>query len=473
MAAAAPSASTPTPALDGYQLLEQVGSGTYADVYRAVRRSDRRQVALKCVHRARLNRRATDNIVSEIGLLKRLEHPNVVRLYDFGCDRHYVYIVMELCAGGDLSRLIRARRRLPESVCRQFLRQLSLAMQYLHSRGISHMDLKPQNLLLTTDTPPTLKVADFGFAKYLASDDRTEGLRGSPLYMAPEIVTERQYSASADLWSIGVILYECLFGKAPYSSNSIKELIDKMKVDKPVQLPPAVSVSDECRDLLTRLLQRDPQRRIIFEHFFEHPFVDLEHAPSADSLPKGTRLVEQAVEKDAAGELEAAVQLYRDGLEHLLAAVQYEQSEERRAALRRRLEEYVRRVEALRGRLHPPASPQSGPMPGAAADPDTAALEALTPQRESVRSALEMARSAVWYERETRWDTALETYQLAIQQLMTRARQAEPEERRLLTAVVERWLSRAEAIQSMRDLQKGMASSGGADDGSHKKCTVQ
>ena len=80
-------ATTPAPCLPGYQLLKRLGSGTFADVYQCVRRADRRQLALKCVHRSRLNRSATDNIVSEIGLLKRLQHPNVVALHDFGCDK--------------------------------------------------------------------------------------------------------------------------------------------------------------------------------------------------------------------------------------------------------------------------------------------------------------------------------------------------------------------------------------------------
>ncbi|KAF0310570.1 Serine/threonine-protein kinase ULK3 [Amphibalanus amphitrite] len=476
-----PPAAAPAPSLPGYQLMERLGSGTYADVYRCVCGADRRQLALKCVHRSRLNRRATDNIVSEISLLKRLQHPNVVALHDFGCDKHYVYIVMELCSGGDLSQLIRSRRRLPESMVRQFLRQLGLAMQYLHSHSISHMDLKPQNLLLTSDSPPTLKVADFGFADYLMPDAETEGgLRGSPLYMAPEIVTKGVYSASADLWSIGVILYECLFGRAPYSSSTIEELLKKIKEDKPVELPPGVSISFDCRDLVTRLLQRSPQDRITFEDFFNHPFLDLEHAPCAESLAKGARVLERAVERDEAEDWEAAIRLYSDGVEHLFAAMQFEKSEQCRIALRRRLTDYIRRAEVLRARLRSAApagtavTVRDSGDPTCSSDAEAAPLEALAARRESVRSALELVRSAVWYEREARWDIALDKYRLAIQEMMTPAEQACLHERRVLVATMNRWLSRAESIQSVRELQSELANPDGggpsAPDG-HKNST--
>lgn len=87
--------------------------------------------------------------------------------------------------------------------------------------------------------------------------------------------------------SLGVILYECLFGKAPYSSGTVEELVNKIKADRRIELPTSVSISDQCRDLLTKLLERDPEQRISFQQYFQHPFVDLEHAPGLDSLEKG------------------------------------------------------------------------------------------------------------------------------------------------------------------------------------------
>uniref|UniRef100_F7HTG4 non-specific serine/threonine protein kinase n=1 Tax=Macaca mulatta TaxID=9544 RepID=F7HTG4_MACMU len=114
---------------------------------------------------------------------------------------------MEFCAGGDLSRFIHTRRILPEKVARVFMQQLASALQFLHERSISHLDLKPQNILLSSLEKPHLKLADFGFAQHMSPWDEKHVLRGSPLYMAPEMVCQRQYDARVDLWSVGVILY--------------------------------------------------------------------------------------------------------------------------------------------------------------------------------------------------------------------------------------------------------------------------
>lgn len=98
--------------------------------------------------------------------------------------------------------------------------------------------------------------------------------------MAPEIVLKQAYDATADLWSIGVILYECLFGKAPYSSKSVEELLTKIKQKEKICIPKNTKISPECRDLLVRLLQHEPSKRIAFQEFFNHPFLDLIHNPS-------------------------------------------------------------------------------------------------------------------------------------------------------------------------------------------------
>ena len=94
----------------------------------------------------------------------------------------------------------------------------------LRQHNISHMDLKPSNLLVKGTNPPILKVADFGFAQHLEEDSKDRGLKGSPLYMAPEMLLHRKYDARVDIWSVGIILYEALFGKAPYKSDTIDEV---------------------------------------------------------------------------------------------------------------------------------------------------------------------------------------------------------------------------------------------------------
>jgi serine/threonine protein kinase len=118
---------------------------------------------------------------------------------NFHWDSNYIYIMMEYCGGGDLSRYIKTHQRLPEKICRRFLQQLGAALKFLRQQDIAHMDLKPQNILLSLNSPkilgPVLKLADFGFAQYFTSEETKHALRGSPLYMAPEMVLDRKYDA--------------------------------------------------------------------------------------------------------------------------------------------------------------------------------------------------------------------------------------------------------------------------------------
>lgn len=184
---------------------------------------------------------------------------------------------MELCNAGDLSTYIKRHGSLPEGTCKYFLTQLAMGMKYLRDNNVSHFDLKPSNLLLTKKPSVQLKIADFGFAQHLNLGEANSTIKGSPLYMAPEILIQNSYDPSADLWSIGVILYECLFGKAPYSSRTLDELLMKIKKAKKIELPTNIRISSDCKDLLLRLLVHDPNKRINFIDFFNHSFLDMKH----------------------------------------------------------------------------------------------------------------------------------------------------------------------------------------------------
>uniref|UniRef100_A0A8C2WIH1 Serine/threonine-protein kinase ULK3 n=1 Tax=Cyclopterus lumpus TaxID=8103 RepID=A0A8C2WIH1_CYCLU len=309
------------PKLSDFILTERLGSGTYATVYKAYRKGDSREVvAVKVVGKKTLNRASTENLLTEIEILKTMSHSHIVQLKDFQWDAENIYLIMEWCSGGDLSCFLRSRRILPERMARCFLQQIACALQFLHERNISHLDLKPQNILLSGSV---LKLADFGFAQYMSPWDEQSVLRGSPLYMAPEMVCRRQYDSRVDLWSVGVILYEALFGRAPFASRSYAELEEKIRSNQPIELPPGARVSKDCRDLLLRLLERNPDARITFAEFFAHPFVDMEHMPSPESLLKAKALVLQAVQKDQEGERSAALSLYCSALEHFVPSIHF------------------------------------------------------------------------------------------------------------------------------------------------------
>uniref|UniRef100_A0A8C0EZ45 Serine/threonine-protein kinase ULK3 n=1 Tax=Bubo bubo TaxID=30461 RepID=A0A8C0EZ45_BUBBB len=311
-------------------------------------RDTREVVAIKCVNKRSLNRASVENLLTEIEILKTIRHPHIVELKDFQWDSDHIYLIMEFCAGGDLSRFIRMRRILPEKVARIFLQQLACALKFLHDHNISHLDLKPQNILLSAPENPQLKLADFGFAQYMSPWDEKHVLRGSPLYMAPEMVCRQQYDARVDLWSVGVILYEALFGKPPFASRSFAELEEKIRSNRAVELPSRPPLSPECRDLLGQLLERDPVKRISFECFFAHPFVDMEHVPSPESLCKATDLVVEAVKKDQEGDASAALSLYCKALEYFVPALHYESDARRKEAIRTKVGQYISRAEELK-----------------------------------------------------------------------------------------------------------------------------
>uniref|UniRef100_A0A8D1CMI9 Serine/threonine-protein kinase ULK3 n=1 Tax=Sus scrofa TaxID=9823 RepID=A0A8D1CMI9_PIG len=303
------------PRLEGFILTERLGSGTYATVYKAYAKKDTREVvAIKCVAKKSLNKASVENLLTEIEILKGIRHPHIVQLKDFQWDSDNIYLIMEFCAGGDLSRFIHTRRILPEKVARVFMQQLASALQFLHERNISHLDLKPQNILLSSLEKPHLKLADFGFAQHMSPWDEKHVLRGSPLYMAPEMVCQRQYDARVDLWS----------------------------------LPLRPLLSQDCRDLLQRLLERDPNRRISFQDFFAHPWVDLEHMPSGESLARATALVVQAVQKDQQGDAAAALSLYCKALDFFVPALHYEVDAQRKEAIKAKVGQYVSRAEELK-----------------------------------------------------------------------------------------------------------------------------
>ncbi|XP_077419749.1 serine/threonine-protein kinase ULK3 isoform X2 [Vanacampus margaritifer] len=437
------------PKLNDFILTERLGSGTYATVYKAYRKQDSREaVAVKVVAKKTLNKASTENLLTEIEILKTVRHPHIVHLKDFVWDSENIYLILEWCSGGDLSRFIRSRRILPEGIARRFLQQIACALKFLHDRNISHLDLKPQNILLSGSV---LKLADFGFAQYMSPWDEKSVLRGSPLYMAPEMVCRRQYDSRVDLWSVGVILYEALFGRAPFASRSYSELEEKIRSDQPIELPPGARVSKHCRDLLLRLLERNPNARITFAEFFTHPFVDMEHMPSAESLGKAKELVQQAVQKDQDGERSVALSLYCSALEHFVPAIYYESDRQRKDVLRQKVCQYASRAEELKALV---ASDNKLIFEQARTSRDI--LREMSREQPRLLAALEMASDAIAKEQSGVDDNeALDDYQNCLGELLL-ALAAEPQGRRreLLHSEIKSLMSRAEYLKKNIKMQE-------------------
>ncbi|XP_039971075.1 serine/threonine-protein kinase ULK3 [Bactrocera neohumeralis] len=467
------------PRITDYDLLEKLGVGSYSTVYKARHKKERSYHAIKIVEMSTLSDSSRENLITEIRLLRSLNHKYIVTLQDFFWDDKKIYIVLEFCNAGNLSAFIRSKKSLPEATCRFFLRQLAAAVQYMRANDICHFDLKPQNLLLTRNPNVILKVADFGFAQHLKLGEINQQLKGSPLYMAPEIVRKHQYDAKADLWSIGVILYECLFGKAPYTSKSIEELLQRIRNAEKITIPANASISNECHDLLCRLLEHDPAKRISFDSFFAHPFIDLKTLPTEHTLQKASDLVTKAVEYDEKQNYKEAYYLYCSALQYFVPLITEEADATKRLALRNRALTYLKRAEEIKNvlidaeykaaaakDLHKKQvhSQQQEQLPSSSAaqttqpniadvlEPDVRykQLFALSHSSPQLKSALEIGRQGELYLYERKFKAALEAYTNALGMLVPFTNNEPKGERRnLLLQQLEIWMKEAESIKSI------------------------
>ncbi|KAG8597409.1 hypothetical protein GDO81_002276 [Engystomops pustulosus] len=258
-----------------------IGHGAFAVVFKGRHKEKQDlEVAVKCINKKNLAKSQT-LLGKEIKILKELKHENIVALYDFQEVANSVYLVMEYCNGGDLADYLHTMRTLSEDTIRLFLQQIAGAMKMLHSKGVIHRDLKPQNILLSCtggrrSNPNNIriKIADFGFARYLQNNMMAATLCGSPMYMAPEVIMSQHYDAKADLWSIGTIIYQCLTGKAPFQASSPQDL--RLFYEKNKTLTPNIPRETSChlKQLLLGLLQRNQKDRMDFDEFFHHSFLD-------------------------------------------------------------------------------------------------------------------------------------------------------------------------------------------------------
>ena len=319
-----------------------IGKGSFGNVVLAQNLgspgspSDKKWLAVKQIDKRKLSQRVLQCIWNEIDLMEKICHPNIIKLTAVADYPDRIDLVLEYCDLGDLSQFIQTHRcknhleGIPVSFIYSFLKQIANSLQQLRLLNLVHRDLKPQNLMLcsSADGSITLKLGDFGFARELPGEDMAVTLCGSPLYMAPEILRYEKYDAKADLWSVGVILYEMITGKTPFRARNHIALLKKIQMtkrvlfsDETIQSPAFKEPSTSCpisipssrihvaehastfapcrimstdgaaktpsavkenqhyidqdlRELTRSLLKKDPVERIGFEEFFLHDCVN-------------------------------------------------------------------------------------------------------------------------------------------------------------------------------------------------------
>ncbi|KAM7374226.1 hypothetical protein PAMP_006897 [Pampus punctatissimus] len=254
--------------MNSYHVLELVGEGSFGRVHKGRKRFTGQVVALKFMPKVGRSEKELRSLKREIDIMRDLQHPNIVQLFDSFETETEVVVVTEY-AEGQLFQILEDDGSLPESQVREIACQLVSALYYLHSHRILHRDMKPQNILLGKSG--IVKLCDFGFARAMSVSTLVlTSIKGTPLYMSPELVEEKPYDHTADLWSLGCILYELHTGAPPFYTNSIFHLVQLIVRDS-VRWPD--TMSDTCTNFLKGLLTKDPQKRLSWPDLLHHPFV--------------------------------------------------------------------------------------------------------------------------------------------------------------------------------------------------------
>lgn len=267
---------------DVYHIGKKIGDGNFADVRECVDKITKKEFALKIVDKSKI-RGKEQMIRDEIEIMRRCKHPNIVRMYeDYDSTRH-IYLVMELIKGGDLFDAISSSVKFTEDVTKNYVKDVCKSLAYLHKRKIVHRDLKPENLLVhkKPNGQTVLKLADFGLAIEVKSPIFT--VCGTPTYVAPEILEETGYGLKVDMWAAGVITYIMLCGFPPFRSakRDQDELFDLiMEGDYEFLSPYWDSISDEAKDLISKLLVVNPNSRYSAEDVLAHSWV--KNTPDSD-----------------------------------------------------------------------------------------------------------------------------------------------------------------------------------------------
>ncbi|KAH0843580.1 hypothetical protein AYO21_11269 [Fonsecaea monophora] len=259
--------------LNHFRLLRVVGKGAFGKVRIVERKDSGLTFALKYIRKDEVVRsESVRNIIRERRMLEHLNHPFLCNLrYSFQ-DVEYLYLVVDLMNGGDLRFHIQ-RKSFTEDTIRFWMAELACALRYIHSQGIVHRDLKPDNVLL--DSEGHVHLADFNVASDFKPGKPLISKSGTLAYLAPEVFRGQGYYSEVDWWSLGVTMYECVYGKRPFEARTHEELVDQICAANPRYFVTKPPVSMPCLHAMTALIEKDRRKRIGatgFDTFTSHPF---------------------------------------------------------------------------------------------------------------------------------------------------------------------------------------------------------
>ncbi|XP_049918163.1 serine/threonine-protein kinase D1 isoform X2 [Epinephelus moara] len=259
-----------------YQIFpdEVLGSGQFGIVYGGKHRKSGRDVAIKIIDKLRFPTKQESQLRNEVAILQSLHHPGVVNLDCMFETPERVFVVMEKLHGDMLEMILSSEKgRLPERITKFLVTQILVALRHLHFKNIVHCDLKPENVLLASaDSFPQVKLCDFGFARIIGEKSFRRSVVGTPAYLAPEVLRNKGYNRSLDMWSVGVIIYVSLSGTFPF--NEDEDINDQIQNAAFMYPPhPWKKVSQEAIDLINNLLQVKMRKRYSVDKTLSHPWL--------------------------------------------------------------------------------------------------------------------------------------------------------------------------------------------------------
>ncbi|XP_007481484.1 serine/threonine-protein kinase MARK1 isoform X3 [Monodelphis domestica] len=261
------------PHIGNYRLLKTIGKGNFAKVKLARHVLTGREVAVKIIDKTQLNPTSLQKLFREVRIMKILNHPNIVKLFEVIETEKTLYLVMEYASGGEVFDYLVAHGRMKEKEARAKFRQIVSAVQYCHQKCIVHRDLKAENLLLDADM--NIKIADFGFSNEFTIGNKLDTFCGSPPYAAPELFQGKKYDGpEVDVWSLGVILYTLVSGSLPFDGQNLKELRERVLRGK-YRIP--FYMSTDCENLLKKLLVLNPIKRGSLEQIMKDRWMNVGH----------------------------------------------------------------------------------------------------------------------------------------------------------------------------------------------------
>ncbi|KAJ6247080.1 aurora a [Anaeramoeba flamelloides] len=254
--------------LSDFEIGRPLGRGKFGNVYLAREKKSKYIVALKVLFKKELQKGGVEHqLRREIEIQSRLRHPNVLRLFGYFYDDNRIFLILEYAGKGELYKKLCKLGHFDEKTSSQYISSLASALSYCHSKHVIHRDIKPENILISINGD--LKIADFGWSVH-APNSRRNTMCGTLDYLPPEMILGKGHDQNVDLWSLGVLLFEFLVGTPPFETEGHQETYRKI-VKTDFVIPEYISSG--AKDLIKKLLVRDPKKRISLEQLQQHPWI--------------------------------------------------------------------------------------------------------------------------------------------------------------------------------------------------------